>query len=270
MFQERRVYGIVLAAGSGSRMQAKVKKQFMELDGEPLFLHSFRAFCRHPLVDRAVLVTGHEDIPYMAELLSSRGADCREKLLDIVSGGKERYHSVWRGLQRIAAEEARIAEEDNVFASTESDPPLVLIHDGARPLLTAELLTAAVEAAAEYHAAVLGMPVKDTIKLLDAENFVSETPDRKRLWLMQTPQSFDFSLVYGAYQRLMTAEAAGEPLPPITDDAMVVESFGSSRIKIIPGSYENIKVTTPEDLPMAALFLRKCRKTEETREKETE
>ncbi len=257
MFQGRRVYGIVLAAGSGSRMQASVKKQFMELDGEALFLHSFRAFCRHPLVDRAVLVTGHDDIPYMAELLAARGTDCRAKLLDIVSGGKERYHSVWKGLQRIAAEEARTGESDNAFASTEADTPLVLIHDGARPLLTEDLLTASIEAAAAYHAAVLGMPVKDTIKLLDEENFVSETPDRHRLWLMQTPQSFDFSLIYGAYQTLITAETAGEALPPITDDAMVAEHFTNSRIKIIPGSYENIKVTTPEDLPMAELFLRK-------------
>lgn len=263
MFQGRRVYGIVLAAGSGSRMQASVKKQFMELAGVPLFLHSFRAFCLHPLVDRTVLVTGHEDIPCMAELLAARGADCREKLLDIVSGGKERYHSVWKGLQRIAAEEdtaaeeARTAEEDNAFASGNPASPLVLIHDGARPLLTADLLTASIEAAAEYDAAVLGMPVKDTIKLLDGENFVSETPDRKRLWLMQTPQSFSFPLVYGAYERLAEAEKAGEDLPPITDDAMVVEYFGRARIKIIPGSYENIKVTTPEDLPMAELFLRK-------------
>ncbi len=257
MFQGRKVYGIVLAAGSGSRMQASVKKQFMELAGEPLFLHSFRAFCQHPLVDHAVLVTGHEDIPYMAELLAAHAADCREKLLDIVSGGRERYDSVWRGLQRIASEEARMTEEDNAFASTEAAPPLVLIHDGARPLLTAALLTASVTAAAEYDAAVLGMPVKDTIKLLDAENFVSETPDRKRLWLMQTPQSFSFPLVYGAYAKLAEAEKAGEALPPITDDAMVVEYFSRARIKIIPGGYENIKVTTPEDLPMAELFLRK-------------
>ncbi len=261
MFQGRRVYGIVLAAGSGSRMQASVKKQFMELAGEPLFLHSFRAFCQHLLVDRTVLVTGHEDIPYMAELLAAHAADCREKLLDIVSGGRERYDSVWRGLQRIAVEENTAAiAEDNAFASAESASPLVLIHDGARPLLTAELLTASVAAAAEYDAAVLGMPVKDTIKLLDAENFVSETPDRKKLWLMQTPQSFSFPLVYGAYRKLAEAEKAGEALPPITDDAMVVEYFGRARIKIIPGSYENIKVTTPEDLPMAELFLRKQKK----------
>ena len=258
MYQKRRVYGIVLAAGSGSRMQASVKKQFMELAGEPLFLHSFRAFCQHPSVDRVLLVTGHEDIPYMAELLATHAADCREKLLDIVSGGKERYHSVWKGLQRIAAEENPAAEsEDNVFDADESASPLVLIHDGARPLLTAELLTASIEAAAEYDAAVLGMPVKDTIKLLDEENFVSETPDRKRLWLMQTPQSFSFPLVYRAYEKLAEAENKGEKLPPITDDAMVVEFFGKARIKIIPGSYENIKVTTPEDLPMAELFLRK-------------
>ncbi len=264
MFQGRRVYGIVLAAGSGSRMQASVKKQFMELAGEPLFLHSFRAFCQHPLVDRVVLVTGHDDIPYMAELLATHAADCREKLLDIVSGGKERYDSVWKGLQRIVVASAAAtvsdptaAYGDNVFGAEEPASPLVLIHDGARPLLTAEMLTDAVAAAAKYDAAVLGMPVKDTIKLLDAENFVTETPDRTKLWLMQTPQSFSFPLVYRAYERLAAAEQAGENLPPITDDAMVVEYFGKARIKIIPGSYENIKVTTPEDLPMAALFLQK-------------
>ncbi len=256
MFQGRRVYGIVLAAGSGSRMQASVKKQFMELAGEPLFLHSFRAFCQHPLVDRVVLVTGHDDIPYMAELLAAHAADCREKLLDIVSGGKERYHSVWKGLQCLAVSDPTAAG-DNVFGGKESASPLVLVHDGARPLLTAEMLTNSVEAAAEYGAAVLGMPVKDTIKLLDADNFVTETPDRTKLWLMQTPQSFSFPLVYRAYERLAAAEQAGENLPPITDDAMVVEYFGKARIKIIPGSYENIKVTTPEDLPMAALFLQK-------------
>ncbi len=267
MYKERQVYAIVLAAGSGSRMQAQVKKQFMELGGEALFLHSFRTFCRHPLVDRVVLVTGHEDIPYMAELLAARASDCRSKLLDIVSGGAERYHSVWHGLRRIAEAEDNggvpetdvpsvpAAGENVGEAKAAGQPPVVLIHDGARPLLTEKMITDSVEAASEYGAAVLGMPVKDTIKLLGADNFVEATPERSRLWLVQTPQSFSFPLVYSAYRKMLAAEQKGTLAVPVTDDAMVVETFGNARIRMIPGSYKNIKVTTPEDLPLAETFL---------------
>ena len=258
MYNGRKVYAIVLAAGSGRRMHSKTKKQFMEILGRPLFIWSASRFDRHDAVDGIILTTGEEDIPYMEELTRSGGTCALHKLSAIVAGGKERYHSVFEGLKKVAElEQMDAASSDTGLTSSCTQDPLIMIHDCARPMLTDVIIDDALHYAEKYHAAVIGMPVKDTIKILDADHFVKETPERSSLWLMQTPQSFDFSLIYKAYAALIRQDESGHLMIPVTDDAMVVESFTGQRVKIIPGSYENIKVTTPEDVKIAELYLNK-------------
>lgn len=258
MYNGRKVYAIVLAAGSGRRMHSKTKKQFMEILGKPLFSWSASRFDHHPAVDGIILTTGEEDIPYMKELTGTDGVCPLQKLAAIVAGGKERYNSVFEGLKKVAElEKLDTASPDTGMTSSGTQDPLIMIHDCARPLLTDAIIDDALHYAEKYHAAVIGMPVKDTIKILDADHFVKETPERSSLWLMQTPQSFDFSLIYKAYAAMIRQDESGRLMIPVTDDAMVVESFAGQRVKIIPGSYENIKVTTPEDVKIAELYLRK-------------
>ena len=256
MYNGRKVYAIVLAAGNGRRMHSKTKKQFMEILGRPLFSWSASCFDRHDAVDGIILTTGEEDIPYMKELTQADGAYPLEKLSAIVAGGKERYHSVFEGLKKVAElEKTYTASSGTGMTPSGTQDPLIMIHDCARPMLTDAIIDDALHYAEKYHAAVIGMPVKDTIKVLDADHFVKETPERSSLWLMQTPQSFDFSLIYKAYAAMIDQEARGHLMIPITDDAVVVESFAGQRVKIISGSYENIKVTTPEDVKMAEYYL---------------
>ncbi len=252
MYHGRKVYAVVLAAGNGRRMHSKTKKQFLEILGRPLFAWSLGCFDCHPAVDGIVLVTGEEDIDRIQQLTGEEGTYPVRKPLQIVKGGRERYHSVYEGLKAIRAAEG----EPPVLSSVDSKDPIVMIHDCARPLLTHSILDDALHAAEKYHAAVVGMPVKDTIKILDADHFVRETPERSAVWLMQTPQSFDFGLIYAAYQRLIRQEESGQLLIPVTDDAMVVEAYTGQRVKVIPGRYENIKVTTPEDVYIAELYLK--------------
>ena len=258
MYNGRKVYAIVLAAGSGRRMHSKTKKQFMEILGRPLYSWSASRFDQHNAVDGIILTTGEEDIPYMEELTQADGACPLEKLSAIVAGGKERYNSVYEGLKKIAElEKLDTASSETGVTPSGTLDPLIMIHDCARPMITDAIIDDALRYAEKYHAAVIGMPVKDTIKVLDADHFVKETPERSSLWLMQTPQSFDFSLIYKAYAALIRQDESGHLMIPVTDDAMVVESFAGQRVKIIPGSYENIKVTTPEDVKIAELYLRK-------------
>lgn len=226
---------VVLAAGRGKRMQADIAKQYMLLKGKPLLYYSLKAF-EDSDVDSVVLVTGEEEIDYCRkEIVEKYGFS---KVDRIVAGGRERYHSVFSGLSALAG-------------SLQPDD-IVLIHDGARPLVCREIIERTIQAAAEYNACVAAMPVKDTIKVADGQGFSSMTPDRSTLWQIQTPQTFRYGVVYGAYSKLFMDEQlqAG-----ITDDAMVVEAFSAVRVKLIEGSYQNIKVTTPEDLTIAECFL---------------
>ncbi|MBE6004703.1 MAG: 2-C-methyl-D-erythritol 4-phosphate cytidylyltransferase [Lachnospiraceae bacterium] len=266
MYEGRKVYAIVLAAGSGRRMHSKQKKQFMEIQGKPLYTWSAEQFDTHPAVDGIIITTAEEDIPYMETLTEFRkkessdiystcdsaGTYPLQKLSAIIPGGKERYNSVFNGLNEIRKTE----QLPDTPLSGESDP-IVMIHDCARPMLTHAIIDDALHYAAKYHAAVIGMPVKDTIKILDEEHFVKSTPERSSVWLMETPQSFDFSLIYSAYSKLIQTEKDGHLMIPVTDDAMVVETFTGARVKVVAGTYENIKITTAEDIKIAETYLSK-------------
>lgn len=237
-----RITAIVLAAGRGRRMGSRIQKQYMQLAGQPLICHALRAFEQSP-VDDIILVCGSGEEEYCRrEIVDAYGF---AKVRAVIPGGAERYDSVYAGLK----------------AASGCD--YVLIHDGARPCVTDEIIRAAIDGARQYEACEVAVPVKDTIKVADADEFAVETPPRSSLWAMQTPQAFSYPLVYEAYRRFLEPDAdrgggalfSGNAAGAVTDDAMVVERFMGRRARLIRGSYENIKVTTPEDLAVAEVFL---------------
>jgi len=224
---------IVLAAGSGSRMKSSVKKQYLLLDGKPVLWYSLQAFEQCPRIDEVVLVCGEQERDWCrTEIVKRYGFT---KINRIVAGGKERYHSVYEGLKAL------------------TDCDYVLIHDGARPFADRELLNRILDDLPQSRASVAAVPVKDTIKLGGGDGYVERTLPRERLWSVQTPQSFEYSLIRGAYDAVMREKPSGLV---ITDDAMVAEYAGIP-VKLIEGSYDNIKLTTPADLYLAEEILRK-------------
>ena len=226
----RKVTAVVLAAGKGSRMNSDIPKQYLTLLGKPVLFYSLQAFANSD-VDEIILVTGSGEQEYCKkEIIEKYQID---KVTHIVEGGAERYHSVHRGL--LAAEDA----------------DYVLIHDGARPLISTEVINQAITHVKETGACMVGMPVKDTIQLVDEQGTICSTPDRRRTWIAQTPQCFDYKLALSSYNKAILCDDN-----TITDDAMVVQRYGSAKVTMLEGGYENIKVTTPEDIEVAECFLK--------------
>ena len=239
MSKEKKSTAIVLAAGQGKRMGTKIQKQFLDLKGKPVLWYSLHAFETSEWIDEIILVTGEDLISYCREEIVEKYGF--QKVRAVVAGGAERYHSVYRGLQAISDMEQRI----------------VFIHDGARPFLTEDMIERVYKETLEHGACVVGMPVKDTIKIADENGFIRETPKRSLVWQIQTPQVFDAELIVPAYRQVIEREQ--ELLDQgvqITDDAMVVETMLQTPVKLYEGSYNNIKITTPEDLVIADSFLR--------------
>lgn len=222
---------IVLAAGSGKRMNTDVHKQYLLLKEKPVLYYSLKAF-EDSGMDEIILVVGKGEVEYCRKEFVERYHF--KKIHSIIEGGKERYHSVYEGLKAAA-------RTDYVF-----------IHDGARPFVTQEIIERTMEAVLVHKACAVGMPVKDTIKIADGNGYTKETPDRSTVWMVQTPQAFAYPLIYDAYTRMMVNEDAA-----ITDDAMVAERMTDCKVKLIEGSYQNIKITTPEDLSIAETFFDK-------------
>ena len=223
---------IVLAAGQGKRMHTKIQKQFLEIRGYPVLYYSLRCFQESPLIEDIILVTGEDSVFYCEkEIVEKYGFT---KVAKVIPGGKERYDSVYQGL----------------LACKNSD--YVLIHDGARPFITEEILERGLEGAKETGACAVGMPSKDTVKIADESGFIAETPDRSRVWLIQTPQIFQYKLIRNAHESIRTRDMSN-----VTDDAMVVEQETGVKVCLAEGSYQNIKITTPEDLEIAEMFLTK-------------
>lgn len=244
--ERKRCTAVVLAAGSGSRMHSSVPKQFMKLDGKPLIWYALQAVERSAIIDDCILVTGAEDIAYVRREIVEKYAFT--KVDTITDGGSERYESVARAMSVLESGDMRVVNRDGY----------VFIHDGARPFLTEKILEDTYAAAAAYGACVAAMPAKDTIKLADEEGYAAQTPNRSRVWMVQTPQVFEVPLICEAYRKLM----AQLPLLQqrgiqITDDAMVVETMLSRHVKLVKASYENIKVTTQEDMKIAEVLLQR-------------
>ena len=225
---------IVLAAGQGKRMNSKVAKQYMMLGDKPVLYYALHTM-EQSFIDEIVLVTGPGEEEYCrTEIVDRYGF---AKVTQIVSGGKERYHSVHNGL-------CALENVDYVF-----------IHDGARPFLTDEILQRAFDTVKSENACVAAVPVTDTIKIVDDDGYVVDTPDRAHLWSMQTPQTFKYSLIREAYDVLIANETSYiERGIRITDDAMVAETVLEVPVKIIEGSYDNMKITTPDDLAKAEIL----------------
>ncbi|GEC92622.1 2-C-methyl-D-erythritol 4-phosphate cytidylyltransferase [Brevibacillus brevis] len=219
---------VIVAAGSGKRMGGQRNKLWLPLAGEPILAHTVRLFATHPDIDEVVLVVSEADHAEVTTWLSA------EKLPVVVTlGGAERQDSVRNGL-----------------ASLSANCDYVLVHDAARPFVTRKQISDMIKQVQQDQATIMAVPVKDTIKVVGATGLVESTPARESLWAVQTPQAFRMSLLREAHQ---AAEAAGKLG---TDDAMLVEWLGHS-VSIINGSYENIKITTPDDLWFGEEILRK-------------
>ena len=239
MTDKKKCTAVILAAGSGSRMKSNVAKQFMLLDGKPLIWYALDTVEKSRIIDDCILVTGEADLAYMQKEIVEKYHF--SKVNTIVAGGAERYLSVGNALQTIT-----------------DLTGYVFIHDGARPFLTEQILENAYEAVEKYHACVVAVPSKDTIKIADENGSVADTPSRNLVWSIQTPQVFEAGLIVEAYAALR------EHLPElqkkgiaVTDDAGVVELFTDVKVKLVQGSYTNIKITTPEDMKTAEAFLRR-------------
>lgn len=241
---KKRCTAIILAAGSGSRMKSTTAKQFMLLGGKPLLWYSLQAVEQSEIIDDCILVTGESDIPYVQREIIEK-YDFR-KVESVVAGGSERWESVGKGLAALQDKAREFPNRDGY----------IFIHDGARPFLTEEIIRSTFDTVQKYHACVAAVPSKDTIKLADENEFAISTPDRRRVWVVQTPQVFDTELIVKAYTSLWEkAEAVGKENIAVTDDAGVVELFTDCSVKMAESSYRNIKITTPEDLKIAETFL---------------
>ena len=230
----KKAKAIVLAAGQGKRMGSVVPKQFLELDGKPLLYYSLECFEQSDLISEIILVTGKDAIPFCWRMVDHFGF---KKVKYVVPGGKERYDSVYEGLK------------------TCGECDIVFIHDGARPFPDTEMLKRTMEAADKYGACVAAVPSKDTMKLGTPDELVERTLDRSTLWNVQTPQVFRYDLILKAHQEIRKGSMEG-----VTDDSMIVETLGTCPVKLVMGSYDNIKVTTPEDLMLAENILKRRKK----------
>lgn len=217
-----KVAAVITAAGKGTRMHSNKNKQYIELGGIPVLARTIAAFQQNTEVDEIIVVINEEDINYCNNEIIKRYE--LSKVRSLVSGGAERQNSVYKGLCAIG-----------------DSCGIVLIHDGARPFITAESITGSIAAARKFGACGVGVKVKDTIKVSDIDGFVSSTPDRNCLWSIQTPQGFAYEIIMGAHKEAIKKNYIG------TDDMVLVEKMGIP-VKIIEGSYTNIKLTTPEDL----------------------
>ena len=222
---------IILAAGQGKRMKSSVQKQFLQLGKYPVLYYSLKAFQDSPEITDIVLVCGKTEIDYCKDAFVQKYHI--DKVSEVVAGGKERYESVFQGL----------------CACHKTD--YVLIHDGARPFVTEELIQRGLDCVKEYQACAAGVPSKDTVKIIGEGKKVASTPDRSHVWNVQTPQIFEYHLIKEAYEKALRHDSSR-----ITDDAMVVEDYGNHGVWLYEGSYKNIKITTPEDLEIGEIFAR--------------
>jgi 2-C-methyl-D-erythritol 4-phosphate cytidylyltransferase len=231
---DKKITAIILAAGKGTRMESKDKKQFMLLKGKPVLYYSLKTF-EDSSVNDIILVTNEADISYCRKEIVDRYGFTKVKA--VISGGNERYKSVYAGLKQAEGAD------------------YVLIHDSARPFVTNEMIESSISNVKLYKACTIAMPVKDTIKIADSNQMGVTTPDRRYVWQIQTPQTFDYSMLRNAYEKMLEQDDI-----TVTDDTGIAELYGNTLAKLIEGSYKNIKITTPEDLDIAKIFMEKSMK----------
>ncbi len=215
---------IILGAGNGTRMKSEKSKLLLEIGSKTVIERSVEAFLSVSDIDEIIVVARAQDIDIYSELLT-------DERISFVIGGATRQQSVKNAVETV------------------DDAHLIIIHDGARPLIKCEDIEKTIRAAEEFSAAAVGVFVKDTIKIVDKQGFVESTPDRSTLFAVQTPQIFDFDLYKSAMQK------ADEQGLDFTDDCQLVELCGG-KVKMVEGSYSNIKITTPDDIALAENLLK--------------
>lgn len=223
MYKEKRIGVIIPAAGKGKRMGGTTPKQYMDVDGEPMIAKTFKCFANLEIIDEILIVTEKSQIENCRNILASNLSEGQlNKLVGLVPGGAERQESIYKALD---------------FLKKENHPDYLLIHDAARPYVTKEIIENTVEQTVKTGGAVVCVKPKDTIRTAD------ETLERDKLMVVQTPQGFEFNLICQAHENAKKEGFQG------TDDAGLYERLGR-KLSFVEGSYENIKITTPEDLPM--------------------
>ena len=223
------VSAIIVAAGQSRRMGGDPSQQFLLIDGVPVIVRTLKAFEIAERIREVVIAARQEDIPQMYALIQDYEIT---KVKQIITGGETRQESVFRAI-----------------AQVDENADFLAIHDGARPLIRPQEIDLAVSAAVEHGAAALGVPVKDTVKQVDADGKIVDTPERSTLWAVQTPQVFSRALY------LRAAEQAGEAAAQLTDDCQLIERTGAP-VYLVRGAYANLKITTPEDVFAAEGILR--------------
>ena len=219
---------VIVAAGSGKRMGTTVSKQYLLLEGKEILAHTVEKFEKSKMIDEIILVVGQEKVSRISQMAAGHDS---KKISAVAQGGAERQDSIWNGLMQ-----------------TSPSVEIVLLHDGVRPFVTEEMIQASIQTAREMGACAVGVPVKDTIKVCGADDMTLETPDRSRLWQIQTPQTFRRKVIFQAFEKARKDGFVA------TDDTSVAEYAGFP-VKVIQGSYRNIKITTQEDLLIARAFL---------------
>ena len=220
---------VIVAAGTGSRMNMGINKQFIKLEGKEIIAYTIEKFYNNSNIEDIVVVVKEDESEFFKKEILDK---YNFKNVKIAYGGKERQDSVYNGLKLLH-------EKCDV----------VLIHDGARPFVSDKIIDKSIEEAKEHKAIVVGVPVKDTIKVIDNDKNIVDTPNRSVLWAVQTPQTFDYNILIDAYKDAFKNKFYG------TDDAMLVERIGY-KVKMLEGSYNNIKITTQEDLNIGSQILR--------------
>lgn len=218
-----KVTAIILAGGKGKRMGADISKQYININGKPILYYTLKRFNECENIDEIILVVPKDEIEYCENEIVNRYS---LKVDKIIEGGAERQDSVYNGLSSI------------------DDAEIVLIHDGARPFVSKEIINNGVTNAKKYGATACGVMPKDTIKIISTDGFSIETPDRSKLMAVQTPQCFSYKIIKKAHQYVKNNNIK------VTDDTMAVELLGN-KVYLYEGDYTNIKVTTPEDLILA-------------------
>jgi 2-C-methyl-D-erythritol 4-phosphate cytidylyltransferase len=219
---------IILAGGKGSRMGNTINKQYLNINGYPILYYTLKAFTQCNCIDEIIVVVAEGEMDYCKEEIIKKYN--YSKVKDIVIGGKERQDSVLNGLKALI------------------DCEIVLIHDGARPFVSESVIRNAVVYANLYGAAACGVEPKDTIKIKDLLGFSLETPERKMLFCVQTPQTFKYDMILDCHKKIHKEGVK------VTDDTMVVERYGN-KVYLYEGSYNNIKITSPEDLEIGRQIL---------------
>ena len=219
---------VIVAAGTGSRMNMGINKQFIKLEGKEIIAYTIEKFYNNSNIEDIVVVVKEDESEFFKKEILDK---YNFKNVKIAYGGKERQDSVYNGLKLL-----------------DEKCDVVLIHDGARPFVSDKIIDKSIEEAKEHKAIVVGVPVKDTIKVIDNDKNIVDTPNRSVLWAVQTPQTFDYNILIDAYKDAFKNKFYG------TDDAMLVERIGY-KVKMLEGSYNNIKITTQEDLNVGSQIL---------------